>query len=203
MPKLNKSQSKLDPIKVTLLPLANELLAFTKTMPPDLTKWTSGYFETLYKHLDIAYVGLWLDGGGFSDAARKFEAVLNQFLRKFSKWERGLRKAGVISTEQLGDLQNTNEYQFWELKEELDEIYDEAEKIAEWLKKLAVVVDKAGQNLMMATTAVKLFRVSIQTVRRLVKKGNLTDHRPEGSAKNAKLIIDCTELARLYHRRKQ
>jgi len=57
--------------------------------------------------------------------------------------------------------------------------------------------------LMRATVAVTQFCVSIPTIRRLIKKGDLTDHRLKGSKKNAPLVIDCVELASLYTRKKQ
>jgi uncharacterized membrane protein len=139
-------RGKLDPIKTTILPIANELLTFTKTMPPDLTKWTSLYFKNLYKRLDIKLVRMWLDGKGLSDSARKFETDLNQFLTGFRKWENRLRKARIVNTEQLRGLQNTNEKLFWRLKQKLDEIYNTAEEIANWLKKLAGELAKKAKK---------------------------------------------------------
>lgn len=137
----------LDPVTVTILPIAEELSAFTKTIPPDLTKWTSLYFKKLYARLDIQRIRLWLDGGGFSDAAAKFEDDLNQFLISFRGWENELRKAGVFGTEQLCELQDTNEKLFWGLKEQLEEIYDKADEIADWLKKLAgIITQKASKS---------------------------------------------------------
>ena len=104
----NSHKGKLDPVDVTILPIADELLTFAKDMPPDLSKWNSGYFENLYRKLDVQRITLWLDGGGFSNAAGKFEADLNKFLVRFRKWENKLRRAGIINAEQLRKHPDTN-----------------------------------------------------------------------------------------------
>jgi hypothetical protein len=134
------NHKELNPVEITILPIANELSEFAKTMPPDLTKWNNLHFENLYSRLDIQLVRFWLDESGFSDAAKKFETDLNQFLIRFRKWEYQLRRSGIIKTEQLIELRDIDENLFWELKSELDEIYDTAEQIAKWLKKLADII---------------------------------------------------------------
>ena len=147
MAKKSKILARLDPVETTILPIANELAEFTRIMPPDLSKWTNLHFENLYSTLDIQFVRLWLDEGGFSDAAGKFENGLNQFLVMFRHWENKLRKAGVITTERLSELQKTNEIIFREMKEELDEIYDTAEQTADWLKKLAKIITEKRKQI--------------------------------------------------------
>ena len=45
------------------------------------------------------------------------------------------------------------------------------------------------------------YYVSIKTLREAVRDGRLTDHRPQGHAPNAKLLLDEEEVARLWPRR--
>jgi len=138
-------KGKIDPVTFTILPIVDELLTFTKVMPPDLSKWNSGHFEKLYSKLETPKIPHWLDCIGFSNAAGKFETDLNSFLIRFRKWENELRRAGIISTEQLSKLQDTNERLFWGLKQELDEIYDDADKTAKWLKNLVWMITQKRQ----------------------------------------------------------
>lgn len=49
--------------------------------------------------------------------------------------------------------------------------------------------------------AVKQFHASDRTLREAVKRGNLTDHRPAGHAKNALLLLDENELAQQFARK--
>jgi hypothetical protein len=132
----------LDPVEITILPIASILLDFSETIPPDLDKWRSNNFQRIFDHLDIERVRLWLDSGGFSDAARQFEESLNQFLTQLREWEYELLvKAHVGTTEQLCELQNKDEKLFYKLKSEFDDMCDNARQIAEWLKKLADMVN--------------------------------------------------------------
>ncbi len=147
MAKKNKAKgtAELDPVQVTILPIADELLAFTKSMPPDLETWTNRRFEDVFAQLDIKLVRLWLDQAGLSDAARNFDDTLNQFLIRFREWENQTRRAGIIRKEQLLELQMKDDVLFWQLKEELDELFTDAESLARWLQKLARIIrEKRG-----------------------------------------------------------
>lgn len=124
---------KLNPIEVTILPIAAELEQFCKTLPPDISQRSSLHFEKLFKTLDTEAVRLWLDKFNAEDTASRFGVMLDTFLTKLRQWENDLRRAGVFSTKELLDLPDSDRWAFTNL---YDDILDYAEKTIVLLKNI-------------------------------------------------------------------
>lgn len=137
----DKPKSKCDPVEVTILRLANEFQDFAEKMPPDLKKWASLYFETLYEKLDFERIASWLDGEGHSYWATQFDERLNRFLYLLKKWENKIHiKHGIYNMDQLIDLQSVGEDLYKDLTGEYDDICITAKKTAQWLRNLAQMI---------------------------------------------------------------
>lgn len=138
---------KINPIEVTILPIAAELEQFCKALPPDLSQMPSLYFERLFKRLDIDLVRVWLDKSLAADTAAQFALRLNHFLVKLQRWENSLRCAGIYSTEQFEALQDSDTAAYWDMRDIFDDVVDYAEETITLLKNIAKLFQEKLDNI--------------------------------------------------------
>lgn len=137
-----------DPVGNTISPIAEALENFSSGPPDENITRQSLKFEYLYQRLGIDLVRVWLDGSGFSDGAREFRERLLCFLVSLCKWERQCIDISQATTlDQFQAYQDTDYRGYWKLKQEYDELIDQADQTAKYLRNLATVVQaKAGRK---------------------------------------------------------
>ncbi len=136
----------LDLIGTTIIPLAEALEAFASGPPAEHYTQQSRKFEYQYQHLGVDRVRVWLDDSGLSDYAREFHERLIRFLVTLGKWER--QCIGIAQTTNLEKFQaylDTDDHGHLRLNQEYDELIDQAQQTANYLRDVATVVQaKAG-----------------------------------------------------------
>lgn len=137
-----------DPVGNTIIPIAEALEKFSSGPPDENITRQSLKFEYLYQRLGIDVVRVWLDCSGFSDGASEFREQLLCFLGELHKWERQCTDISQATTlDQFQAYQDTDHRGYRKLKEEYDELLDQAVKTAKYLRDLATVVHaKAGRK---------------------------------------------------------
>lgn len=133
-----------DPVGTTIIQLAEALEAFASGPPAEHYTQQSRKFEYQYRHLGVDRVRVWLDRSGLSDGAREFHERLIRFLVTLGKWERHcIDIAQATNLEQFQAYLDTDEHGHLSLNQEYDELIDQAQQTAKYLRSLAALVSES------------------------------------------------------------
>lgn len=173
--------SKLNPVKVTIKPLAAYLHHIATTLPPNFITHTAIELEKLYRRLDIEKVALCLDGGGMSESSRELKKKTDKLLVMLRKWENEGRRLGVYSIETFEALQDTDYNGYWGLKQDYDEIADTAASVSSWLIGLGDMIQgkldskaDAGQHPSKLPEAVRLAQQAYKDAEKVLAERGIT-----------------------------